>query len=553
MDLKDLLFPLRRWWLLIAVVTILAALSSAAATLMQQPVYQAKTTLMVGESIQDPNPDSVSVYLTQQLAQSYAEIARRKPVSEATMAALEMSWLPAYEVTVVPNTQLLEITVVDTVPERAQAVANTLAAEMIRQGPAGNQEEAQERQAFVTRQLDSLEAHIGETEEAIRQLQEESASMIGARQIAETQAEIAALQAALTTLQGNYATLLATTAEGAVNTLRVIEPAGRPVEPIGPNRAAAILLGAAIGFTIGAGATYLLEYMDDTMKTPEQVCQVTGLPILAYIGMTSRREEEGPILTRQLRSPIAEAFRSLRTNLDFAAVDRPLRTILITGPGANCGKTTVAIDLAIIMAQSGRKTLLLDADLRRPTLHRFLGLANRAGLSDIFLEQASLEKAAQPSGEVEKLTVLTSGPLPANPAELLSSRRMDEILAEARDEADVVVIDSPPLLVVDGVILSAKVDAVLLVVRAGQTATGAARAAVEQLQRANARIVGIVFNGVPKKDTGYYGGYHYYSYARNVADESGSLPVAEETADGRRLRRSLVGRGGSGPGRQAGR
>jgi non-specific protein-tyrosine kinase len=534
MDFKEYLRPLRRWWLLILIVTAVSTLSSSAATLLQEPLYQTKVALMIGQAIEDPNPNNTSLYLTQQLAQSYAEIARRKPVRQATMEALGLSWLPEYQVTIVPNTQLLEITVIDSNPARAQAVANTLAEQLVRQSPAGSQAEEEQRQAFVSQQLDSLERQIAETEAMIRQRQEEASGLIGARQIAEAQSEIAALQATLVTLQGNYATLLASTSEGAINTLSIIEPADLPGYPINANRTSTILLGAAIGLALAVGAAYLLEYLDDTLKTPEEIIQVAGLPIIASIGQANRKEQEGPILTKQLHSPMAEAFRSLRTNLDFAAVDRPLRTILITGPTPGGGKTTVAIDLAIIFAQSGRKTLLLDADLRRPMLHQFLDLNNQVGLSDLFLEQVSLEEATQPSDEVKLLSVLASGKLPAAPAELLSSHRMDQILADARDEADVVIIDCPPLIVADAVILAAKVDGVVLVVRSGQTPARVLKAAMEQLRRANAQVIGIVFNGIPGKDAAYHSSYRYY-YGR--AGETMSHQPNEPAGAQRQARR----------------
>lgn len=511
MDLKEYLFPLRRWWWLVIIVTVISTLSSSLATFLQEPLYETKVSLMIGQAIEDPNPNNTSLYLTQQLAQSYAEIARRKPVSQATMDTLGLSWLPEYQVSIVPNTQLLEITVIDTNPERAQAVANTLAQELIEQSPVANQEEEQQRQAFVSSQLDSLERQMAETEAAIRQRQEESSTLLSARQIAEAQSDIAALQTTLNTLQGNYAALLATTSEGAINTLRIIEPADLPVRPVNANLVSTTLLGTAIGFTLAFGAAYLLDSMDKTLKTAEEITKITGLPIIAYIGQAVQKDDESPILTRQLRSPIAEAFRSLRTNIDFAAVDRPLHTLLVTGASAGCGKTTVAVDLAIVFDQGGRKTLLLDGDLRRPMLHYFLNLNNQVGLSDVFLDQASLTEVAQPSGEKKSLAVVASGKLPANPAELLSSRKMDQILVEARDEADMVIIDSPPLLVADSAILAAKVDGVILVVRSGQTTGEAIKAAVEQLQRANAYIVGIVFNGIPRQQATYYGGYHYYS------------------------------------------
>lgn len=543
MELREYLIPLRKWWWLLVATTVVSTLSALVATQLQDPLYQTKATLMIGQAIEDPNPNNNSIYLTQQLAQSYVQIAQRQPVQERTMAQLGLDWLPEYRVSTVPNTQLLEITVIDSSPVRAQVVANTLAEQLVAQSPTSTQQEDQQRQAFINSQLDSLEAKITETEEQIAELQSDMTNMISARQIADTETQIQTLQDKLNTLQTNYSTLLSNTREGAINTLRIIEPAEAPVRPINSNRLTTVLLGAVIGLTLSSGAAYLMEYLDDTLKTPQEISRELGTPVLGFIADTpgDKADDVGALVAEAPRSPIAEAFRSLRTNLEFAGVDKPLRTILVTSPDPSDGKTTVATNLAIMIAQGGKRVALVDADLRRPRTHRFLGLQNRSGLSDIFRNKAPVTKALQRYEKAGRLAVMTTGNLPPNPAELLGSERMDQILQELTELVDTVIIDSPPFIVADASLLAAKVDGVLLVMQPGQTTAETARAMMDQLERADARVVGVVLNRIPRQGGLYYGGYRYYyapyyyagHYYLNGKGGNGEGPAPEQRSKGR--------------------
>jgi capsular exopolysaccharide synthesis family protein len=219
----------------------------------------------------------------------------------------------------------------------------------------------------------------------------------------------------------------------------------------------------------------------------------------------------GVYVHRQPRSPVSEAFRLLRTNLEFAGVDRPIKRLLLTSAGPNEGKTTVAVNLAAIIGQGGRKVMLLDADLRRPRVHLFLELPNRVGLSDLFRSSIGLDGVIRTLNPLENVSVITSGILPPNPAELLASARMEQILQEAGQQVDIVILDCPPAIVADVQVLSAKVDGVVIVIHPGHTQADAALAMLDQLKRANAPIVGVVLNRIPRDRADYYGGYHHYS------------------------------------------
>jgi non-specific protein-tyrosine kinase len=221
---------------------------------------------------------------------------------------------------------------------------------------------------------------------------------------------------------------------------------------------------------------------------------------------------------------VAEAFRSLRANLEFSSVDKPVRRLLVTSPSPGDGKTTVAANLAAIMAQGGRRVVLLDADLRRPKVHRFLGVPNRLGLSDLFRGAVPLHMVLQTSDRAKDVTIVTSGSLPPNPTELLGSGRMDRILEELGARGDLVVIDSPPSLVADVQVLAAKVDGVVIVIQPGHTHAEEARATLEALQRSGTRVIGVIFNRIPLNRFYYYGGYRYQSPYYNSGYQSYTQP-----------------------------
>ena len=207
-------------------------------------------------------------------------------------------------------------------------------------------------------------------------------------------------------------------------------------------------------------------------------------------------------------SPASEAFRTLRTNIHFSSLDNPLKTLLITSTDPGEGKSTVLANLAVTMAQAGNRVLVIDCDLRRPSQHRIFDLKNAAGLTTMMVESQAQEQPPLQETTVPNLRLLASGPLPPNPSELLSSRRLAEVLAQLKAEADILLVDSPPIIAVaDAAILAAKVDGVLLVVQANKTRRDLAKRAKVMLQKANANLLGVVLNNV-KMDTSMY---RYYA------------------------------------------
>jgi len=519
MELSAYIRPVLKWWWMIVLATIVALVASFIVTLRQPPIYQSRTTLLTGSAVNESNPTTNALALNQTLANYYADLATREPVRNAAMESLGVEWLPEYDARLLPNSQIIEITVTDTDPQRAQVVASGLAAALILQTPTQNKQE-QDRKAFVEEQLNDLELKINNIKEEIQIKRDELKSLPSARQIADTEEAIAKLESDLNTYQSNYSSLLLNTDRGAVNTLSVLETANLPRVPIGPNKSMVILLAGVVALAISLGAAYLLEYLDDTLKMPDEIHRKLDLPVVGFISAMERGKYHGDYVAKHPRSAIAESFRALRTDLEFAAVDKPLKTILVTSPGVAAGKTSIAINLAVVIAQGGKKVYLLDADLRKPSVHRSLGLPNRQGLSDAFRKEKDIRDLAQfwQEGNVH---VITSGPLPPNPSESLSSRKMDQILQAIEREADVLIIDGPPFLVTDASILSAKSEGVLLVVRYGHTRRDEAATAVKQLQRTGARILGVVLNQIPRTGQEKYGVYRYYAgyYADTREDQ----------------------------------
>ncbi len=523
MDLKVYLRPILKWLWLIGLASLVSALSSYLVTRQQPPIYQARATLVIGRSVFDPNPTSADFWLGQQLAGFYADLARREPVRNATMEALGITWLPDYIAQPVPNSQLIEIVVTDTSAQRAQAVANELANQLILKSPANSQSQEQGHQEFVNQQLHNLETEIKNTQDEISKKQDELGGLFSARQIADAQADIDALGTKLTTLQTNYAALLASSERGATNTLSIIEQASLPAWPVGPQKGIMVLLTTVIGAVLAAGGAYLIEFLDDTLKDPDEFTRVAPYPIIGYIAEVRESENDATYVAKKPRSVVAEAYRTLRANLEFAAVDKPLKTILVTSTGVAEGKTSVAINLAVVMAQGGKKVILIDADLRRPSIFRRLGLSNNKGLSDLFRGQLELEEAYTP-WEIEKIRIIMSGPPPPNPADLLGSKRMDNILERLKQEADIIILDGPPFLVADAGILASKVDGALLVFRHGYTRREVARNVSKQLARIGANVIGIAINRVPRSGISLYGNYGYGSegyYSAGFDDEKG--------------------------------
>jgi len=292
--------------------------------------------------------------------------------------------------------------------------------------------------------------------------------------------------------------------------VRFAVPAIEPEFPVAPRKRLNTLLASVVGCMLAVGVAFLIEYLDDTIRTTDAV-QALGLSTLGTLPRFRFAEgDEGPIAAVRPRSPLAEAYRILRTKIQVAT-DRPLDTLLVTSANPFEGKSTVVANLGVVMAQAGLSVIVVDSDLRCPILHDIFGLPNKVGLSNALIADGPSHDGYLQTTQLQNLRVLTSGPLPPNPAELLGSRRMGRVIQQLKEEADVVLFDSPAVLAVaDAALLAKQMDGVLLVVEAGATRREAALRAKEDLTRVGANLIGAVLNKLsPKGAGGYY--YHYYS------------------------------------------
>lgn len=592
MESKRYLILIRRWQWLLTLGLVLGMGVGFTGSLIMTPIYEANAKVMVAQSSQN-QPSDITAYLnSQQLTETYVQLLKTKLVMETVYERLGLTIDPdklgdGITAKSIANTQLIQISVEDAVPLKAQLIANTLVAVLIEQNDSiqnsrytameesllaqKSQMENQitdlrnqidtlstktlvEQQKVMEDQISTLQTEITTLEQEINNMKPETPE----QQVLldDKKSRLAQIQSLLSLYQQNYNTLVVTgqLSEGTnsgvdsqlslmqttltlyqeiylsilnnLESIRLarmqntpnlvqIEPASLPDKPVRPRKLLNTVLASLGGLFMTAGGVLLKEYFDDTLKTPEEVEKILNMPVLGSIPkMVFENGTEILYVRKYPRSPISEAFRTLRTNLEFI---HPLQTVLITSPGLSEGKSTIAANLAAIISQVSKRVILVDADLRRPHIHQIMGISNRKGLSDVFRVQlGGIQDVIRPVEDSKTMQVITSGSLPPNPADLLGSERMLNFLKELREKSDIVIIDCPPSLVSDSQILSSRVDGVIIVIKPGFTHINAAKSTIEQLKRSGAKLIGIVFNGV-SKEYGYYYGEQYYSSDQDKA------------------------------------
>jgi receptor protein-tyrosine kinase len=320
----------------------------------------------------------------------------------------------------------------------------------------------------------------------------------------------------------------APTASSADN-LVVESPAVQPTEPVSPRPQLNIALALLAGLLVGGGLAFLLDYMDQSVRSDEILRERVGLLPLGHISyVLAKPERRGELVTLAGDSPVVEAYKALRTNLLFSSVDKEVKTVVITSAGPDEGKSRTAANLAIVLAEAGHPTLLVDADFRRPSQHRMFGRVRNVGLSNLIVEDMPEASLFVPDEQVKNLVILASGPTPPNPSELLGSAQMKGLLARFRKHFDYVVIDTPPVnAVTDASVLAANSDAALLVVDTNKATYTAVQHAKQALDRVGAKVLGSVMNKM--KATG--GRDYYYEYGYGYAPPNGKVhpeaPAAE--------------------------
>jgi succinoglycan biosynthesis transport protein ExoP len=532
MELRQYWSILRRWFWLVAAVTVVGSLAALFTGWRTQPVYQSTVTLRIDPSSSRLTNEYAGLLVAEQLAGTYSQQIRMRPVMEAALdelglrAQLAPAGLAALvSVSAVRDTQLIQVSVEHQDRILAAALANTVAAVFIEQ----NQEFEQARYAAskesLSVELDKVRQDIETTQAAIDDL----GSPVGAQQ----QLELDRLKFNLSTQQATYSNLFSSFEDlriaeaSSSSNVVVVESAAPGSSPVRPRTFQNTVLAALVSAMIGFGVIYVIEYLDDTIKSPDQVTAIVGLPALGAIGEIDANGAESRLITMSApRAPVSEAFRALRTNIQFASVDGLLYSLMVTSAGPGEGKSTTAANLAVVLAQAGRKVVLVDADLRRPVLHRLFGLSNSKGLTTALLDLKAPATVHLQATEVAGLSVMTSGPIPPNPAELLGSNRMVEVLASLKQDSDVVVLDSTPVLTVaDALVLAPQVDGTLLLVEAGKTRRDALVQAREALQRTEGHLFGIALNKISVRRSGYY----YYAYYQHDGHGPDRQPAARRT------------------------
>jgi polysaccharide biosynthesis transport protein len=495
LDLRDYLRVVRKRWMLILLAVVVALAGAAAITWRMTPIYEASTQLFVAARDNGGNAASLAQggQFTQQRVQSYADIVNSPQITEAVAADLD-SGLTAKEIA-------SEVS--------ASAPLNTVL----------------------------VNINVKDTKPARAQT----------------------IANAVSDQFATYAATIETT-PGANNSpvrVTVVKRADLPTSPTSPRKSLNLALGFLIGLAVGLGGAVLRETLDTSIKDPERLQRELELPMLGAIAYDPEATKRPLIVHADPKSSRAESFRQLRTNLQFVDVDEVPRSIVFTSSIPEEGKTTTATNLAIALAQSGLKVLLMEADLRRPRVAEYMGIEGVVGVTSVLIGKAQLFSAIQPWGPDNLLHVLPSGPTPPNPSELLGSQQMADLIGELERTYDLIVIDAPPLLpVTDAAVLSSIASGAVVVGRYGHAKREQLARAVDSLRAVGANIYGFVLTMTPVRgpDSYYYGyGYRYDKPKRDRVESVSPVvrtvsPRLEERRNGHREATAVAARRASADG-----
>jgi non-specific protein-tyrosine kinase len=525
LELRDYLDVIRRRKWLVVGVAALAVAASLAVSLLQTKLYQATAEVLLQPRASEEifTPDSAQANRDQNAVQTEIEVMRSRSVEQAV--AKELGRTPNVSISAKGQTSVVQVSATNVKPAEAAREANvfvngyiTARREQQVDDLLAASDQVQAKIADLDGQLAGLDAPIDALDEQIAGATGDRRRELQAQQD-RLRSDAAAQRTALQSQRANYSAQLSQL-ELAGNLTRtggaqLVSAAAVPASPIRPtpkrNAALALLLGSVLGI----GLAFLRDYLDETIKSKEDVERATGgRTMLGLIPVvTGWKDGDAPqvVAMQSPSSPAAEAYRTLRTSVQFLGLDRPLQVVQLTSPVAAEGKTTTLANLAVTMASAGHRVIAVCCDLRRPRLHEFFGLQNTSGFTSVLVGDEAFEQALQPVPGRPRLQVLTAGPTPPNPAELLSSPRVKVLFDQLRSSADVVLIDSPPVLpVTDGLIVSGLVDATIVVATTNRTSRKDLHRTLELLDQVQADVVGTVLNGVdPSRTYGYGSGYGY--------------------------------------------
>lgn len=510
-DLRTYLKLLKRWWWLLILGAIIPMGVSYYFESRQPDLYQAKATLVVGTSVfQNLDPNRSELALSDTLAAAYAELVRQRPVTEAVIERLGLEQSPGVLASQIgtnirSGAQLLEIQVVDRDPEAAALIANALADELIRRSPSSGRDP--EEQEFIRGQLEELRGKIEDVSDQIDELSASLSGLTSAAEIQDTEERIAALEQVKSRYQSTYADLLDSYYAESPNVLSLFEPAVPSNRPISRRTELVVAVAGAAGLGLAVAGVLLIEYLDASLQWDEEgTNMVLEMEVLGTLPQMSARRA---LPVGNPLSPVAQGVREIQANIFLRYPDRTFETLLVTSPSAGEGKSFTLANLAIALAAGGDRVIVMDADMRRPGLHEFFDCPNVVGLIDALTamgsEEDGLTSIPLQETEFENLMLLTAGRPSTDPVPLLTSSRFPALLKALLERADMVLIDSPPVLgPPDAAVMATQVEGTILVASAGQTPRRLIRQARDRLQgQPGVTLLGLTVNRV-KVNTGYY-------------------------------------------------
>ena len=529
-NLRDYLAVLRlRKWSILVLTTLVVA-GALVVSFQMTPIYASTAEVLV-------KPVTANQQLLQEVpVTSLLNLDTEKRIVEsvavATIAGEQVrpaetppELINKLSVQVPANTQILQIKFSDANPLRAQAGAKAFSEAYLKF-------KSQQASQAATSVRSGIETQIQELERELTSLQGDLArTKEGSPEHERLQTQTTFLTSRIAILQDQLAPLSAIDIDPG----QILQPAELPISPASPNHALNAGLALFVGLALAVGVAFLRERLDDRLRDRADLEERLGASVLAVIPQIpgSRKRGEAMVVSvEEPKSAAAEAYRTLRTSIQFKAAQQGLKTLLVTSPAAGEGKSTTATNLAATLAQAGKRVVLVSADLRKPSIHRFFRIYNTVGLVDVLAGEATLRQAMK---EVAKVRLLLSGPIIANPSEVLQSEQMGEVLDQLKEIADFVIIDSAPVLVVaDALALAPRVDGVLLVADAQATTRGAVTGARNQLEQVGAVLIGAVLNNFDPskaKTQPYYYRYQYryaYRYGGGGESQGNGEPAREE-------------------------